>query len=135
MIWKQQPKHSNYQVSSSGDVCHFNSTTNRKTRLDKDGYLRLNVHYFGKVIAVKVHTFVAETFLENPNNLKTVNHKDGNKNNNKVENLEWLSAGDNTKHGFQSGLQPMCMPVAINGKMYYSKREAERQTGLKRYKL
>lgn len=51
-----------------------------------------------------VHRIVAEAFLPNPLGLPQVNHKDGNKENNKVSNLEWVSASDNMKHGHSIGL-------------------------------
>ena len=69
------------------------------------GYLYLclckdnNHHWFAKV-----HRLIAMTFLPNPNHLSDVNHKDGNKLNNKVENLEWCSHSENQKHALRTGL-------------------------------
>ena len=51
-----------------------------------------------------VHRLVAEKFLDNPDNLREVNHIDGRKHNNDISNLEWVSSSDNTKHGWDSGL-------------------------------
>lgn len=51
-----------------------------------------------------IHRIVAKVFLDNPNKYKYVNHIDGNKKNNCVENLEWCSAKDNTKHAYDNGL-------------------------------
>lgn len=51
-----------------------------------------------------VHRIVAETFLPNPNNLPTVNHKDGNKLNNRLDNLEWMTRSDNQQHAIKTGL-------------------------------
>ena len=53
---------------------------------------------------IKVHKAVAETFLPNPDGLRDVNHKDGNKLNNNLDNLEWVSHRDNTMHAFETGL-------------------------------
>ena len=52
-----------------------------------------------------IHRVIAETFIPNPNNLPCVNHKDGNKQNNRVDNLEWCTHSENTLHSFRTGLQ------------------------------
>ena len=52
-----------------------------------------------------MHRLVAQTFLLNPDNLPCVNHKDGNKLNNSVGNLEWCTRSENARHSFQMGLQ------------------------------
>ena len=51
-----------------------------------------------------IHRLVAEVFLQNPKKLPIVNHKDGNKLNNKADNLEWCSNKENTQHGYDNGL-------------------------------
>ncbi len=53
---------------------------------------------------IKIHKAIAESFLDNPNNLRDVNHKDGNKLNNNLENLEWVSHRDNSLHAIKNGL-------------------------------
>ena len=52
-----------------------------------------------------IHRIIAETFIPNPDNLPCVNHKDGNKLNNSVENLEWCTQSENVLHSFTNGLQ------------------------------
>lgn len=71
----------------------------RKPRLDKGGYLIVNIAINGRTKTVKVHRLVAEAFIPNPYNLKTVNHLDECKTNNSVENLEWCSTADNNRYG------------------------------------
>ena len=67
---------------------------------DTKGYLRTAI-YGGKT--VKVHRLVAEAFIKNPRNLPEVNHIDGNKENNRVDNLEWISHSDNVRHAHKIG--------------------------------
>ena len=90
-----------YQVSNLGNVksLHYNNTNKEKvlkTVLHKDGYLFVSLGY-GKTRAI--HRLVAETFLPNPDNMPVVNHKDENKQNNSVDNLEWCSYEYNSNYG------------------------------------
>ena len=77
--------------------------------LDKDGYrkVHLNLGERGKSISRRVGRLVAGAFIENPENKPFVNHKDGNKQNDCVENLEWSTAKENTRHAWNTGL---CKP-------------------------
>ena len=59
---------------------------------------------WGKKTYILVHRLVASVFLVNTNNYRTVNHKDGNKLNNNVSNLEWCSDSENLKHARDNGL-------------------------------
>lgn len=67
-------------------------------------YPTYNLTIKGKKKSIKVHRMVAETFIPNPENLPVVNHKDGNTYNYQVNNLEWCSYSDNSRHAFQIGL-------------------------------
>ena len=106
-VWKQiEGFEGRYSISSLGNVKSFvNSRGNvrekgklRKPVLDKDGYLECMLRKDGKYFHKKVHSLVANAFLPNPDNLKEVNHLDGNKQNNEVSNLEWSTRVENEKH-------------------------------------
>lgn len=71
--------------------------------LNEDGYFNTKLSKNGQTITVLVHRIVAETFLPNPYNLPEVNHKDFNRANNHVENLEWCSHIDNIKYTLSEG--------------------------------
>lgn len=102
-----------YEISSDGDIkrlervtidvngryLHYNEKI-IKPSVDKDGYLSVRlVQESGFVITRRVHVLVARTFIPNTNNLPCVNHKDENKLNPKVSNLEWCSYSYNNTYG------------------------------------
>lgn len=70
-----------------------------KGYIDKEGYRIVYLQTSNKKITKKVHRLVAEAFIPNPNNLSQVNHKDENRLNNSVQNLEWCDAKYNANHG------------------------------------
>lgn len=71
---------------------------------DKKGYLRLRVTLDRRKMSFKVHREVAKAFIPNPGNLPQVNHIDGDKSNNSVSNLEWITNRDNVCHAIRTGL-------------------------------
>lgn len=93
-----------YQVSNWGRVksLNYNHTGKEKIlKLGKNnfGYLRVSLCKNGKEKNHKVHRLVAEAWLPNPDNLPCVNHKDEDKANNRVENLEWCDRAYNCNYG------------------------------------
>ena len=76
-----------------------------KGEICKNGYKRVHVSKNGKSKRLLVHRIVATAFIPNPDNLPEVNHKDGNKQNNNVSNLEWVTASENQKHAYKTGLK------------------------------
>ena len=83
-----------------------------KPRPDKDGYLHISVTINGRHMTPSVHKMVALTFIPNPENKPTVNHKDGNKRNNTVENLEWATVEEQNHHAIATGLRDGSMKAA-----------------------
>ena len=89
-----------YQVSDKGRVKtlandKYRKEKIRKPRKDKDGYLQLNFTQNKVKKTPKVHRLVAEAFIPNPDNKPCVDHKDGNRQNNKLANLRWATYSEN----------------------------------------
>ena len=101
--WKVIEKTLNYEISNCGEV--RNKTTKKilKSQL-LNGYLGITLKTNNKKTLSKIHRLVATQFLICPDETYVVNHKDGNKTNNHVENLEWISQSENVKHAFRLGL-------------------------------
>lgn len=97
------PLNPNYLVCENGKVYNKRRKTSTYGK-DHQGYRRLSINVQGKSKSLLVHRMVAMTYLPNPNNLPEVNHIDGNKSNNHVNNLEWVTRHDNQKHAFKLGL-------------------------------
>ena len=104
-IWKDIKDYEGlYQVSNFGQILSLHYNRSRKCKLlklikTKFGYLRVQLFKDGKGKMFIVHRLVAETFLKNPDNLPQVNHIDENKENNRVDNLEWCTSEYNINYG------------------------------------
>lgn len=96
-----------YQISDNGEIIslYFGKRKIIKPSLMKGGYLFYPFKKDKKAFNFSVHRVVAITFIDNPDNLKEVNHKDGNKQNNNVSNLEWVTRNQNMQHSYDTGLR------------------------------
>lgn len=145
-IWKALPGFLGVEVSTLGNVRTLDKLVSSEeyTRFikghvlkqcnDKDGYLMVHIPIDGKSITKKVHRLVAETFIANHNGLPMVNHKDCNRKNNNVDNLEFCTASYNNhyreKFGNAKGLPVLAVNLAtLEVHRFPSQMEAGRVLG------
>jgi hypothetical protein len=109
-IYKKIPNFSLYEASNLGNIKTYNWKNTKKTAVlkpakDKKGYLRtVLIRDDGKYCTIKVHRIICMAFLGDLST-KEVNHKDGNKSNNNIENLELVTHAENVQHSFKNKLQ------------------------------
>ena len=95
-----------YKVDENGNVFSVRNNKLLKRMMFPSGYEYVHLcNGKGKTKLFRVHRLVAETFIPNPNNLPEVNHKDGDKLNNNVKNLEWCTNLENMRHSVETGLR------------------------------
>lgn len=127
------PGFAHYYASSDGHVYSDRKKSMLNEFVNSCGYLKVGIWDGTKKSQEYVHRLVARAFLPNPNGLPQVNHKDENKRNNSVDNLEWCSPRYNMVYGRAPGIRAAkrSIPVlcAETGKVYGSMREASKDTG------
>lgn len=97
-IWRDIDEYENYQISSWGRVYSKNTHSIVAQEKTEKGYMRVYLCRDGVRKHYKVHRLVAGEFIPNPLGKPQVNHKDGNKENNSVSNLEWVTNKENCNH-------------------------------------
>lgn len=108
-VWKDITDYEGlYQISNYGRVKSLGNNKERKEKILKGGIsngyciVLLAINNIRKIY--RVHRLVAIAFIENKENKLEVNHKDTNKLNNKIDNLEWKTSSENKRHAFENGL-------------------------------
>ena len=122
-----------YQVSNLGRVRNSKGKI-MKQHKKNDGYMTIDLYKDGKRKTHKVHRLVAITFIPNPENKRTVNHKDEVKTNNHVDNLEWMTTAENNSYGTRTARAIAKLSKQVycitNNTVYASAREAARKLNL-----
>ena len=110
---KEYPLNTNYLVNEKGEI--FSKRFNKKLtpKVNWDGYHRVQIWKDNKCVMVSWHRIIAQTFIPNPENKPFVNHINGVKSDNRVENLEWCTQQENIIHAFKTGLSK----PQVNGKL------------------
>lgn len=148
-VWKPIPFAEGYEVSNTGRIrslprktvykdgrIAFHQARELKPSRTKKGYLRAEPTVNGKKVMCQMHRAVAIAFIPNPENKPQVNHIDGNKENNHVDNLEWATQEENYKHATENGLLGSAVPVevyTIDGEFvgkYFTMTEAGKHLGV-----
>ena len=118
-----------YQISNMGRAKSFKADPNGRIlsiKNSKGDYLNIVLCHGNKRRSVKVHRLVAEAFIPNPDNKPEVNHKDGNKQNNRVGNLEWVTRAENHRHAL--ALNPNILKGMVQYNRYIRPRTIQQFT-------
>lgn len=118
----------NYLINTKGEIYSLYTNKFLKPTKNKRNYLYVTLKGNKKF---KLHRLVALVFIPNENNLPEINHKDGNKQNNCVENLEWCTNEYNKKHASKLGL----LKCKESVKLQFSRSDVTKEECIKLYKL
>lgn len=144
-IWKAIPFAPQYQVSSIGNLKSIKRTSITikdgievsrvlkerpiAERVNNCGYTRVTLYIKGALKSYSMHRLVASLFIPNPDNKRTVNHINGNKRDNRVENLEWNTHQENVIHSYRTGLK-----TPTKGSQFKRKLNDDQVRQIKTYK-
>lgn len=123
-MWQKIKDFEQYEVNELGQVRHNSKILKPYIR---QGYYSVGLRKNGKRTHKRIHRLVAQAFIPNPDNLPQVNHKDENKLNNAVSNLEWCTNTYNTHYSRYTDLSVYCFDL---DKIYKSASEASVHTGI-----
>lgn len=128
-----------YKISNYGRVKSFIANNGNRTIIKtpgrtKTGYLFTPLYSNSKFEQFYIHRLVASHFIENIEGKREVNHKDGDKSNNHIDNLEWVTSSENKKHAWRTGLSTKtCGQLVLNeetGIYYESVMKAAKVTNI-----
>ena len=131
MIKKELERYKGYYITDDGIV--FSKRFNRplKAFVNESGYMVVSLTKNGKSTQERVHRLVAETFIENTENKPQINHINGVKTDNRVENLEWCTSNENIKHRYYALKNGVMRKVRCveTGEVFESERQAREKCG------
>ena len=134
-LWREWPRDPRVKVSNKANVVSYKrgSAYPLKVGHTHDGYQRVAAVPGGQL----VHRMVADTWIPNPNHHKEVNHINGDKTDNRVENLEWTTPSENVRHAYRTGLKkpsggrkPTPIRIVETGEVFESIAECARRLGV-----
>lgn len=125
--WKDWPQDPRIKVSNKGNVVSYKRGSRYPLKVTHNncGYQMVNAGPPPQY----VHRMVAETWIDNPNHCPQVNHINGDKDDNRVENLEWVTHSQNMRHAYRTGLNKKPTPIRIveTGEVFESLSECARR--------
>ena len=121
-MWKKIKDFENYEVNELGQVRRNSKILKSELR---NGYYSVTLSKNGKRVHKRIHRLIAEAFIPNPDNLPQVNHKNQNKLNNNIDNLEWCNNTYNSQ--YPNDLSVYCFDL---DRIYKSATEASVHTGV-----
>lgn len=128
-----------YSIHSEGKVWSNKNNKFLKPALDKRGYYRVGLFFNGKSKTYKLHRLIAEMFIPKIEGKNQVNHINGIKTDNRIENLEWCNNSENQKHAWNNGLNRSSYNKIVidteTGVFYESATELSKLIGLNRSTL